>query len=31
MFVSACISRDITNLRGGNIFKTMKEIYIISC
>jgi hypothetical protein len=31
MFVSACIFSDITNLRGGNILKTMKEIYIFDC
>jgi hypothetical protein len=30
MFVSACIISDIINLRGGNILKTMKGVYILT-
>jgi hypothetical protein len=30
MFVSACIFSDITNLRGGSVLKTMKDIYILT-
>jgi hypothetical protein len=31
IFVSACFFSDISNLRGGSMLKTMKEIYIFNC